>query len=80
MSVECPIECTRASCPDAPDWLEKHGTFILTMAGGFTACVGVVLTYFLKSRCKRIDICGLKCDREVIDLDPKEVEIVSNTA
>ena len=74
MSVTCPIECVRSACPD-PTFLERSGAWVLTVIGIGAACVGTVLTYFLKSRCKHIECCGVKMDREVIDLDPKQVTV-----
>ena len=77
MDVECPISCVRSACPD-PDFLEKHGAWLLTIIGVATACIGTVLTYFIKSRCKKIKCCGMSCDRDVIELSPSEVEIKSD--
>lgn len=74
MSVECPIECVRSACPD-PDFIEKNGTWLLTVIGVLVACVGTTLTFFLKSRCKKIKCCGLACDRDVVALDPKEIDV-----
>jgi hypothetical protein len=74
MSIECPIECVRSACPD-PDWLEKHNGFVLTLVASFSAAVGVVLSYFLKSRCSTIDCCGMKCNREVVELNPDQVTV-----
>ena len=72
--VECPIECVRSACPD-PDFIEKNGAWLLTVIGIFSALVGTVFTYFLKSRCKRIKCCGLLCDRDVVALDPSHVQV-----
>jgi len=74
--VECPIACVRSACPD-PDFIEKNGAWLLTVIGVFSACVGTVFTYFLKSRCKKISCCGVACDREVVALSPKRVEVVA---
>ena len=78
--IVCPIECIDRSliCESPPDWLEKHSTFVLTFVASISACMGVVLTYFLKSRCKKIKCCGFECDRTPIDLSADQVEIVSN--
>lgn len=75
--VMCPIECVRAACPD-PDFIEKNGTWLLTVVAGFTACVGTVLTYFLKSRCKQISCFGVNCIRDVVALKPEDVKITSS--
>lgn len=72
----CPIECVRSGCPD-PDFLEKNGAWLLTVIAGFTGCFGMVLTYFLKSRCKRIACWGVSCVRDVVELGPEQVEISS---
>ncbi len=72
--VDCPIECVRSACPE-PDWLEKHSSFVLTLVGILSGLFGMVFTYFLKSRCKTIKCCGLECDRQVVELDPKDVRV-----
>ena len=69
--VVCPIECVKSACPDA-DFIEKNGTWLLTIIGLISACVGSVFAYFLKSRCKRIYCCGMGCDREVVALEAKD--------
>ena len=60
------------------DFLEKHGAWVLTIAGLGAGCFGTLVAYFLKSRCKKIKLCGLECDREVVALDVKDVEAVSS--
>ena len=65
---------------DPPDFLDKHGAWVLTIVGVATGCVGTLLAYFLKSRCKKIKLCGLECDREVVALEPQNVEVTSQTA
>ena len=72
----CSIECVRAACPE-PDWLEKHSTFVITVIGLITGVLGVVLTYFLKSRCTKISCWGVSCDRDPVQLDSTQVEIAS---
>ena len=74
--MNCPIDCVRIACPD-PDWLEKHEGFVITIVGLMGGACGVLLTYFLKSRCKKISCWGLSCDREPIQLEPSQIEIVS---
>ena len=68
MSIDCPIECVRSACPD-PDFLEKHSSWLLTVIAGASACVATILTYFLKSRCKHIECCGVKLDRDVVEIE-----------
>ena len=75
MSVECPIECVRAACPD-PDFVEKNGAFLLTVIASGSACLALTFTYFLKSRCKNITTPCVSCQRDVIELDPASVEVV----
>ena len=52
---------------DPPDFLEKHGAWVLTIIGVTTGCLGTLFAYFLKSRCKKIKACGFECDRDVLD-------------
>jgi hypothetical protein len=79
--TECPIECISRDliCESPPDFLEKHGSFFLTLFGVLTGVVGLVFTYFLKSRCTEIKCFGLFCKRRPIDLDIADVEITSAT-
>jgi hypothetical protein len=71
VSINCPIDCVRAACPE-PDFLEKHSTFVLTITASLSATLGVLLSYILKSRCKKIQCCGLSCDRDPIELKVEE--------
>lgn len=75
--VECPIECVRSACPD-PDFVEKNGAWLLTVIGVFATCIGTVFAYLLKSRCKTIKCCGVACDRDVVALSPKSIEVVTD--
>jgi hypothetical protein len=43
--IVCPIGCLNY---DADDWLTKHSTFALTLIGSLSACLGVVMSYFLE--------------------------------
>jgi hypothetical protein len=74
--TECPIECVSVSCPDK-DFIERNGTWLLTVIAGFTGCFSMLLTYFLKSRCSNIKFCGVECVRDVVALKPGEVEVIS---
>lgn len=71
METLCPIECFK---DDPPDFLSKHSTFVLTFAslisGGFT----LLLTYFLKSRCTKVSLFCIRCEREPVPLDALDVE------
>ena len=62
----------------SPDFIEKNGAWLLTIVGVATGCLGTLVAYFLKSRCKKIKACGLECDREVVALEPQDVTVVSN--
>lgn len=79
MSIVCPVECIRTGCPE-PDFLERNSAFLLTVFAGLTGLVGVCLTYFLKSRCKNISTPCLSCDRDVLALQPSQIEIASSPA
>jgi hypothetical protein len=81
MSVDCPIECIDRNliCESQPDFLQKHASFFLTLFGVLTGVVGLVFTYFLKSRCTEIRCFGLFCRRKPLDLDVNDVEITSAT-
>ena len=77
--VLCPVQCVRSGCPD-PDFLEKNGTWLLTVIAAFIGCVGTMFTFFLKSRCKQISCCGMNCVRDVVPLKANDVEITSSKA
>lgn len=70
----CPIECVRSACPD-PDFLEKHETFVLTVLSLLSGVAGACLSFFLKSRCTKLTLCCLSCDRIPVPLEPSQVEI-----
>lgn len=57
-----------------PDFIERNGTWILSMVGVVGACASGILVYMLKSRCTKIKCCGVECDRDVIDLTAADVE------
>jgi len=75
MSIVCPVECVKSGCPDSPDFLEKHDSFLLTIVASLSACVGLFLSYFLKSRCKKISTPCMSCDRDVLELEPNNTTI-----
>ena len=70
--MNCSPECVNIGC-SPPDWLEKHSTFLLTLVGVVGTGFGVLLTYFLKSRCEEIKCACIYCKRKV--LEPSQVEI-----
>ena len=72
--INCPIQCIKSGC-DEPDFLQKHESFVLTITATLSATLGVILSYFLKSRCTKIRFCGFACDRTPLDLS--EVEEVA---
>ncbi len=72
MDIVCPVECVNSACTP-PDFIERNGTWLLTMIGVVGGGLGAVLTYFLKSRCTDIDVCCVKCRR-----DPLPVSEVCN--
>ena len=73
MATLCPIECFK---DDPPDFLSKHSTFVLTFSSLVSGGFALLLTYFLKSRCRTVEFCCLKCEREPLPLDAVDVEIV----
>lgn len=74
MSVVCPVECVRAACPD-PDFIERNTSFLLAVIAAGTGLIGVLLTYFLKSRCRNIRTPCISCDREVVELEAEAVTV-----
>ena len=64
---------------EPPDFLQKHGAWLLTIVGIATGAFSALLVYFLKSRCRKISCWGLSCDREVLELDPNNVDLTSST-
>lgn len=74
--VVCPIECIRGGCPDAPDFIERNGTWLLTVIASFSGVLGVCLTFLLKSRCKNIKTPCVSCDRDVVALTPDQITVV----
>lgn len=72
--VSCDIDCVDSLCPK-PDFLEKHNGFLITLIGALSACIGVVFSYCIKSRCKNIKTCCISCDRDVIEIKKENIEI-----
>jgi len=73
-SILCPLECVNQGCPE-PDFLEKHSGFLITLIGSFSAALGVVFSYCLKSRCKNIKTPCISCDRDVLQIKKEDIEI-----
>ena len=61
----------KAGCADPPDFLEKHNAFLLTVIASGSAALGLIFSYFLKSRCRTISIFNgcIACDRTPVDLE-----------
>jgi hypothetical protein len=72
-TVNCPIECIRTGCNDNNDQ-DTRNAFLITLIGSLSAVLGLVFSYFLKSRCTNIRTPCISCDREVIEIK-KENEI-----
>ena len=68
----CPIHCVNIACSE-PHFLQENESFILTCVGLVGGGLGVLLSYFLKSRCTRIKIGCLMCDREPIAITEANV-------
>ena len=48
-------------------------SFILAIIGVFSGFCGAFLSFLLKSRCSKIKMCCLECERNVIDAKDLEV-------
>ena len=75
MTIVCPIDCVKSGCPSDPDFLEKHSTFLLTLTGAVSTLIGVIFTYFLKSRCTTVSCCCASCNREPLEVTADEAQI-----
>ena len=80
--VVCPISCVKSGC-DSPDFVEKHGAWLLTIFGGVGGLFSICFAFFLKSRCSKIKFGCLQCDRDVIpadqiEIDSNQIEVVSS--
>ena len=51
-----------------PDFVERNGSWLLSVLGVCMTCISGVMVYMLKSRCRTIKCCGLECERDVLDL------------
>ena len=79
--INCPIECINRDliCESPSDFLEKHSTFVITCLGIVSGGITAMLTYFLRSRCKKIKCLCLECDRSIVELQPNQIEIANTT-
>jgi len=69
------VELIDAISGPSPDFIMRNGGWLITVIGLFSACVGAVLTYFLKSRCSEVKCLGLYCKRQPVVLAPDDVEV-----
>ena len=77
--VSCPLACVQTGCGQ-PDFLERNGTWLLTVIASLAGCFGMMLTYFLKSRCKLVKCFGVTCIRDVIELKPSDIEVATTSS
>lgn len=52
-----------------PDFIERNGTWLLSLVGIVVTCFSGLLAYFLKSRCQTIKCWGCECQRDVLNLE-----------
>ena len=58
-----------------PDFIQRNGVWLLTLMGLLAACLGGVLTCVLKSRCRTINACGMRCDRDVVKMTAQAANV-----
>ncbi len=58
-----------------PDFIERNGTWVLSVLAVLMTCIGAMLTFFLRSRCSRIRCFCFECEREVVSLEPEQVSV-----
>lgn len=56
-----------------PQWFDD--TFILTLLGLIGGGGAAILAYLLRSRCRTVECCCVKCERDVIPIDPTQVRV-----
>ena len=52
-----------------PDFIERNGTWVLSMLGVVSTFFGGLFAYLLKSRCTSIKCCCMECQRNVAPLE-----------
>eukprot|EP00966_Prymnesium_polylepis_P250751 5798170-Prymnesium_polylepis.2 len=52
-----------------PDFIERNGTWLLSLVGIMVTCFSGLLAFFLKRRCQTIKCCGCECQRDVLNLE-----------
>ena len=75
VSIDAVVELIGAMNGPSPDFIMRNGGWLITVIGLFSACVGGVLTYFLKSRCSEIKCLGFSCKRQPVDLIEGDVAV-----
>jgi hypothetical protein len=58
---------------DLPLWFDD--TFILTLVGLLGGGGTAILAYMLRSRCRTVQCCCVRCERDV--LDASQIQVVS---
>ena len=56
-----------------PVWFDD--TFILTLVGLIGGGGAAVLSYFLRSRCRTVQCGCIRCERDVLALEPSSVTV-----
>ena len=65
--------------PDSfTNFIQVNGTWVLTFTGLISACVGTTFVYFLKSRCTKVSIGCINCERDPISEDNLETVTIEN--
>ncbi len=74
------IELIETLKESPPDFIQKNGAWLISVIGIASACVGGIFTYFLKSRCTEINVCGiLGCKRAPVALEASDIEVGTET-
>ena len=75
VSIDAVLNLIGALNGPNPDFIMRNGGWLITVIGVIAACVGGVLSYFLKSRCREISCLCLSCKRQVVDLSADEADV-----
>lgn len=59
----------------APDFVERNGTWVLSVLAVLMSCLAAMLSFFLRSRCTMIKCCCFECERDVVSLAPDQVSV-----
>tara|TARA_R110002126_G_scaffold111789_1_gene249727 strand:+ start:232 stop:459 length:228 start_codon:yes stop_codon:yes gene_type:complete len=71
---DCPISCVNVGCTP-PDFLEKHESFVLTVIAFISTGFGMLLNYFLRSRCTFIKFGCVSCKRTPVEITNDNIQI-----